>query len=740
MSVPSTQRPIPLRRRPDLQTTNLVCQGITWWVIKDPIALQYHRFRDDQYQVLQLLDGRRSLEDVRDQLRHDCPTVRYTLRDLQQLVTDMHQKELVRSNRIGQGPVLRHEARRARWSKIKQTLMNPLSIQVPGIDPQKLLDFLLPWVGWIFHPAAMIVSALWVATALAWVGIHFQEFHSRLPEFNQFFGWPNLIWLWITMSGAKILHEFGHGLSCRYYGAECHEMGVMLLVFSPCLYCDATDSWMLTNKWKRIAIGAAGMYFEAILSAFAVFLWWNTSEGLLNHLCLNVFFVSTITTVIFNLNPLMRYDGYYMLSDFLEIPNLRPKADQLVREKFSWWCLGIESRPDPFVPDAGHFGFIVFAVAAWCYRWVILFGITYFLCTVLKPYGLQSVGMTAAVFSLGGMAVNLGRTLYKILSEPREEPLSMRKITVSLAVVLLVLGAVMLIPLPFFVQAPFTIEPERVEHVYVTVPGRLVKTNVKPGDRVKRGDVLAVLENAEKADRRQEVATQIASQQKDLIAQRALREAGQRALSEARLHSLEKEAKEIDEQLAQLTLVAPADGVVVAAERKPEPKLDVEHSQLATWYGTPLDPANVGCWLDAQTPLLSIAPNDRFEAILLVDQQHRDSVHLEQDVSLKLEHLPNLTYRGKIDEIARREEQYAPSGLAVKQGGDVPTVTDPQGKERLTTPAYQAIVPIDPRVLDEGVADAVLRPGLRGHARIMSPRSAGSWLWRALKQTLNFKL
>src|SRR5690606_3486418 len=119
-----------------------------------------------------------------------------------------------------------------------------------------------------------------------------ESFSKRLPEFRQFFGWPNILWIWLTLVVCKVLHEFGHGLACKYYGGECHEMGVMLLLFSPCLYADVTDSWLLKSKWPRIMVSAAGMYVEIVLSALAIFCWWNTQPGLFNYLCLNVFFVT----------------------------------------------------------------------------------------------------------------------------------------------------------------------------------------------------------------------------------------------------------------------------------------------------------------------------------------------------------------------------------------------------------------------------------------------------------------
>ena len=126
----------------------------------------------------------------------------------------------------------------------------------------------------------------------------------------------------------------------------------MFLVLTPCLYCNVSDSWMLPNRWHRAAIGAAGMYVELVLASICTFIWWFTEPGPLNYICLNVMFISSVSTMMFNANPLLRYDGYYILSDILEIPNLRQKASTILNRKLGKWCLGLEEPEDPFLPQA----------------------------------------------------------------------------------------------------------------------------------------------------------------------------------------------------------------------------------------------------------------------------------------------------------------------------------------------------------------------------------------------------
>ncbi len=732
--VPSTQRPIPLERRSDLVVKRIEYKGIASYVIKDPVGLKYHRLQQEQYRTLELLDGTRSLDEVKSELQGSFPALHFTLPDVQHLITDLHKKGLVYSNRSGQGvEMLKQEIetkRKKRWAAIR----NVLYFRLPGWDPETTLNAIYPFFNWMFRPWAVWAAMLFVVSSWVLIAVNFDKFYSRLPEFHQFFSWPNLAYMYLTLSACKIIHEFGHGLSCKHFGGECHEMGVMLLVFSPCLYCDVSDSWMLRNKWKRIMIAAAGMYIEIILSAIAIFLWWYSKPGLFNHLCLNVFFVTTVTTVIFNANPLMRFDGYYMMADFLEIPNLRPKSDRMLREKFAWYCLGIESRPDPFMPETGKFWFVVYAIAAAAYRWFILFGITLFLYTVLKPYGLQSIGITAAVFSLAGIVGSMIYNVYSIITAPRTDPLNYYKVTATVVAALGLIVGGLLIPIPWHIESACLLEPEHVKHVYVTMPGQVKEVKVRPGQRVKTGDVLLVLENPDAEDKLRDLKVQKGIAEEEIRKFFAMKDHAQEHLARERLHSLKDKIADLEDQIRQLTLTAPIDGEVVAPPRTERPLHDRTRDELASWYGTPLDPRNDHALLEERTHVLSIAPNENLQAVLVIDQSHRDDVWEGEPVELKFDHLPSKTYSTTLDTISDRHLEFAPPALSNKSSGELPTVTDKQGRERLTSIAYQATV-----LIREDTE--LMRPGLKGWARFeVDRRSAGEHLWRYFRQTFHFRL
>ncbi len=801
--VASNQRPIPLQRRADLVVADIDYLGVGYQVIKDPVGLKYHRLQKEQYKILDLLDGTRSLEKVRDDLKLFFPTLQVTLSDIQQLITDLHKKGLVVSNRPGQGASVVRERRKERNQKIKQTLMSLMYLRLPGWDPESTLKWMHPYLAWMFWKPLVWTMMLFVVSAWLMLGAQFDEFQSRLPEFQSFFGWPNLIYLWATLGLAKIIHEFGHGLSCHHYGAECHEMGVMLLVFSPCLYCDVTDSWMMRDKWQRIIIGAAGMYIEVIISAAAIYIWWFTKPGMLHFLALNTFFVTTITTVIFNANPLMRFDGYYMMSDFLEIPNLRAKSDKMLREAFSWYCLGIESRPDPFMPETGKAWFVTYAIAAWSYRWVILISISTFLYTVLKPYDLQSLGITLCVFSMGGIVFAMFKNIYQIIAAPRIEPMSKLKIFFSLLITSTACWLVLNIPVPWHHFAPFTMEPVNVVRVtsgpfagqvltaqnyreiyeqladdqasvldklswdsfeqkeygepkfnlLTRLPDPSEYTGVpSPNTSVSEGQILAIIEDQQSIKYREEIPRLLQtwfSHIEKAYKHKADEGPGVKFDMSAEIHrekvemdNLRSRMNDIMELLRSRVIYSPSGGTIVAPDRVPEPQRDdVNRTKLERWHGTPLDPMNAGCFVDAGAELMKIAPTDKLHAVLYIDQSDREDLQDKMQVQLKLDHLPDVSYVAPVTLVSRRGEKVAPESLTTKYGGPLTTRPDDKGQNTLASTAYRATVEMH-FIHPESKNDAkLIQPGMRGNARfLVDDRTVWQWGMRYIYETFRFRL
>jgi putative peptide zinc metalloprotease protein len=738
--VSSSARRISIRKRADLVARRQHYLGRTYWVVKEPIGLQYFRFQEEEYAILNMLDGDISLDEIKERFEDEFPPQKITLDELQQFLGMLHRSGLVVANVPGQGRQLNKRRGERKRKEFIQSISNILCIRFKGIDPERLLDAIYPFVSWFFTVPAVIITVLFGLSALTLVTVEFDEFQRKLPEFQQFFSVHNAFWLMVVLAVTKVCHEFGHGLACKHFGGECHEMGVMFLVLTPCLYCNVSDSWMLPSKWARAAIGAAGMYVELVLSAFAVYIWWFTYPGLLNNLCLNVVFISSVSTVIFNANPLLRYDGYYILADLVEIPNLRQKSTTILGRKMGEWFLGMEMQDDPFLPQSRQMFFAFYTIAAAVYRWIVAFSICWFLYKLFEAHQVKIIGQLVVLASLYGLFCQPLYQLGKFFYVPgRLEKVKKKHFYPSLIGLIAILAAVAFVPLPHSVLAPFELQARDAESVYVTKGGILKSIDVKPGQAVKQGDKLAQLQNRELELQIVELEGKVNLYRRQLENLRMLPFTDRRGASEmsaidAALRATEDQLRRRQEEFDRLCLRAPIDGVVLPPSYTPS-REDPE-VQLGSWSGTPLDPENVGAYLDERVLFCQIGDPKKLKAVMVIDQGDRNMVERGQTVKLKINELPHKpAIESEIADIAEAELKECPKRLSSKYAGEVSTETDRvTGMEVPQSTSYQAEADLD----DD---DGLMRLGLCGTGRIYTRwLSAGERLWRLLSHTFNFKL
>ena len=727
-----------IRKRPDLTARRQTYLGQSYWVVKEPIGLNYFRFQDEEYELLQKIDGNTSLNELKDWFEATFPPQKITLEELQNFIGMLHRSGLVIADVPGQGKQLKKRRDERKQKELLGALTNILCIRFKGIDPERFLNWLHPKVSWLFSLPAFIFSIILAISALTLVTVQFDVFYSKLPDFQSFFSPTNALWLMVILGLTKALHELGHGLSCTHFGGECHEMGLMILVLTPCPYCNVSDSWMLPNKWKRAAIGAAGMYVEVIIASIATFIWWFTLPGLLNMLCLNIIFISSVTTIMFNANPLLRYDGYYILADVMEIPNLRQKATTILSRKAADWFLGIEPPDDPFLPQRNQIFFALYSIAAGIYRWFVLFSILWFMHQIWKPYRLDVIGYAIISVSLIGL---IGMPIYKITKffyvPGRMHKVKKPRFYMSLAGLAGIIAFILFVPLPHSVICSLEVRAHDADHVYVEVPGLLEEVYIKPGDKVTAGQELAKLENiemqiqtvklhGEKDEYEVELKSLERQRYEDIEASTKIQQ-----LQE----SIAKTSDQIKEQASEadrLTLRAPQAGTVMPPPWRPnKPGPD---GQLPAWSGSPLQKKNLGAPLDEGTVFCLVGDPKKMEAVLYVDQGDIDFVGIDQEVEIKLDELPFQTFTGTIKDVAPSESKYSPERLSTKAGGELATRTDASGAEKPMSTAYQSLV-----LLDD--PDGLLRTGLRGRAKIhTAPQTLGQRIKRIINQVINFKL
>ncbi|MGI9456993.1 MAG: hypothetical protein ACR2NU_10550 [Aeoliella sp.] len=724
----SSDRPLPLVARADLVAKPVSLRGEISWMVKDPVSLDYCRLTAEQYAVLKMLDGTQSVTQLRTAFVHEFPACRPSLHEMQRLAFDLFDKGLAYSTRQGQGESLAERGRERRRRQLKSAPQSLLYIRLPGFDPKFLLRVLYPLMQWMFRPVVAGVVALLLFVVWTFLFIRFDQVVSQLPDAALFASPRMLLLLWITLGVAKLLHELGHAVACKHFGGECHEIGIAFLVFSPCLYCDVSDAATFSRRWQRLVVCASGMYVELALSAVAAIVWWHTEPGLLRNMCLCLFLVTNVSTIAFNLNPLLRFDGYFLLADWLETPNLRRRSNDTLHRALAKHLAGVTLPEQSERSEPRQFWLLTYAIASSLYRWAFLLVVTLSLHALLKPYGLGAVGLLlgtmAAVAGLVGSGVRLWRFIDNHRTELGE---SNRPRVAGVAALTLIVG-LFVIPLPLSIEVPLFVQPVGIKHVYVATPGRLSEVHVEPGDRVVAGQLLAELQNHAKGDRYETLRTAFRSQNVEVTVHQAIGDAAAEAAAGRTLHALYEEGRDYHQQWKRLSLTAPCAGVVVESPAVLEVQTGERGAPLPKWQRSPLEHANRGAHLEKGTHFVSIAPDGGYHAILLIDQNERAEFREGTQVRMQLDALPGNVFLGTVASVAKWVDQ---PELMPQSPESIYRVTNPAGG---ADTRYQARVEID--------SDSLSVPaGMSGTARVLvTHRTAAQWMWRQFRLTFHHRL
>lgn len=725
-----------MKMRTDLTSSPMTYQGVEYWVVKEPLGQKYYQFPPHVFWLLEQLDGNQSIESLMDEFHRVNSPKRITRNELQQLITRFHKDALVTSDVSGQGPELLQRGRKTAAMERFTAMSNILAVRWRGFDPEGILNFLIRWTWWIFTPTAVVLTVILGTIALLSVMVNFAAFQSRLPGFDAFFDPTRWVMFGAVLCGTKVIHEFGHGLSCKRLGGECHEIGFMLLVLTPCLYCNVSDSWRLPNKWHRAAIGAAGMYVEVMLATIATFLWWFVEPGWVQDVCLQIMLISSVSTVLFNGNPLLRFDGYYILSDILEIPNMNQKSTKSLTTLLGRHWLGLEIPDDSLMPTNRPWAFAMYTVASFLYRWIIMFSIVTFLIIWLEPYGLESVGIGIAIFSGVGMLVWPSYRLFKYMSVPgRMHQIEKLRFTVITAIGLALIGLIMFVPFPSYLRCDLIMVPREMETIYVMEAGLLEECHVENGSTVQAGDKIATLKNLDLEIFLKDAQSQLSEK----VNERKTILAGASALGGAEYFN---KISTIDSEIAQL--------------RKIKMQLDRRVSQLeitakisGTVLETPYQSGSPGEEIDQQ-PFLTgknkdvsamkgqrfceVADLSKWHAIVLLTEDQIKFAEAGKKTKIKLYAEPGRVIESEVESIGiadqsiNREEKntYLPDPNAGRAdpGAQLPDlVTEMVSAANHNNIQYFARVPFDP-------GDLPMKIGMGGQARLfISNRSLASRLW-----------
>lgn len=740
-SLSSEERPIGMVTRADLIVQESVYQGEKCWVVKDPLAMKYFRLMAPEHVVFTALRESCSYLDIKKRLDREFPEKVTKLEALQQLVISLHRNGMLKSESSGQAKPLRKRRNKEVKQKAMQFLSSVISMRLPGFDPENLLRWMYRWIGFFFSTSFTCVVVVTLLLAGGLVLGNLEEFYSRLPDFQSFFAFDNILFLGTILIFTKTIHEFGHGLLCHHYGGECHEIGFMLLVMTPAMFCNTSDSWVLPNRWHRMAIGAGGMYVELFMAAIFTFVWWFTNPGWLHYLALNIMFLSSVSTLLFNANPLLRYDGYYILSDFLEIPNLSQKSKLALTSSLRVWCLGMKPVNPRLLPQRWIGIFALYSVVSFVYRWAVMLFIFWFIMKLFEPWGLAPLGYLMVAFSMFGMFVMPLYKLVKFFLYPgRLREVKRFNFSVTLMLLALVIGFICYFPFKQYVHGSCRVRPAGAQLVYTQEIGALVDIKVRHGDHVEAGQVLAILENREYDLELATLKGELARLEHDLTGyelNRNLHLDSERLITQAQLEiELINEQIELKKlQAAPLILKAPRSGVVAAAPNVPQAPI-VGH-QLSEWSGVPLDEKNLGALFEPNTVLCMVADEDRYEAIVILDQSDVQLVKPQQPTKFCMEQYRDQVLQGHVLYSSHDELEIVPRELSQTNGGPIAIKPIAAGGEKPLLKSFEVYATIDLKPLGTSVQ---LGDGFCGSAKInVGTASLGEMAVRYVRNLINFR-
>lgn len=560
------------RLRGHAQLSRHYYRGQLWYVLQDQSSRRVHRFSPSAYLVIGLMDGHRSLQEIWDtacaRLGDDAPTQEEVIR----LLSQLHMADVLQCEIPPDVDEMLRRQDRLRSMKAIQLLMSPLSVKFPLLDPERFLAATLPLYRPFFTWYGAILWLVVVTLGGVLAGMHWTELTEDITD--RVLAPGNLLILWFTFPILKAFHEFGHAFAVKRWGGEVHEMGIMLLVLMPIPYVDASSASAFRDKYPRVIVGAAGMLVELFIASIAMLLWVNMEPGIARSVAYNVMLIAGVSTVLFNANPLLRFDGYYILGDVLEIPNLRTRANRYLGYLTERFLLGMRDAQVPEGSAGEKRWFAFFAIASFIYRMFITFVIVLFIAGKYFIFGV----ILAAFAVVGALILPIAKGLQFLLFSPR-----LRRNRIRAAAGTLTFGGAV-VWLLFYVPMPMATLAEGViwvpEHAIVRsgTDGFVARVMAEPNSLVRKGEALIELEEPLLAAQIRVLRSRVEQYQAQYDSER-FSERVRAEITREMLGSAQGELERALERARALRVMAPVEGRLVVARADDLPSKYVRQGQ-----------------------------------------------------------------------------------------------------------------------------------------------------------------
>ena len=530
------------------------------YVFEDPTSARFYRVSESAYAFIGRLDGARTADEawqaVAELYGDEAPTQAECLQVLQRLAS----YGLIAGASPLSPEMVAERQRRARKARRDRRTGKWFSFTIPLVNPEPWLKRHETLLKAVWSKPAMVAWVLLVATALVVV---LSEPSRLLSPLNSVLTPSNLLLIGVTFLLLRAIHELGHATACKAMGGRSTEIGLILIgLVLPLPYCDASSAWRFPSTRRRVLVSLAGIIAESTLAAVAALVWAFTSAedaSTLRTVCFNIMLVSGVTTLFFNLNPLLRYDGYYILSDLTGAHNLSQRSKDMWIYLIERYGYGVRGAKPPVIRDNAErrllVGYWVFSLP---YRIFVMLSIVLLIATQYLTLGLILASIAVSVMLIWPLLKGVGY----LASSPKLLGRRSRAVSVTSAMLAALIIAVGVIPVPSWAYAPATIEPESAQVLRAAESGHVDQILAQPGQHVVAGAAVIVLRN-------DELETEVEASRARLARSIAERERA-RATGEAALRSLDQQVgllraalERAEARVASLTILAEHDGVYV---------------------------------------------------------------------------------------------------------------------------------------------------------------------------------
>lgn len=652
--------------RSHVQISRHVYRGRVWYILKDSLGAQYHRISTDSYSILGLLNGKRTLSDVWNILVERCEEELPTQDDIIFLLSKLYRSNLLFCENKGDFFEFYQRKKNHRVNQIFQKIKSPMGIKIPLFDPDVFLNKTIRFVSILFSRFGWLLWFTIVIIALVQAALHWSQLTTNVSD--RILSLGNVFLLALIYPFVKVIHELGHAYTVKRWGGEVHEVGVMLLVFFPVPYVDASSATIFSNKYQRMLVGASGVMVEVFIASIAMIIWTMVEPGVVRALAFNTMMIAGVSTVFFNGNPLLRFDAYYVLADYLEIPNLASRSNQYVAYIVKRYFLGIKGLERISFSLSESLWLFFYAVFAFVYRMVIMIVIALFVASEYFIIGviLALWSIYLGLFSPMLKIIHAGFFSHQLKNKRTRIRLYFCGFLVSLGLIFCV------IPMPYTTYAQGVFWVDDNAHVRVDSHGFMDRQMVTDGSWVKQGQALIQLRSIEKIARLEELTGALKESEIKLragIHDKVSLESHQELVVYSR-----KERERAQKNVNSLVLRSPTEGIFVLA--KPENRMN--------HYVTRGE--SIGFVVDfSRLPVTVLVSQDHISEVR--DNIERIDVRLSSDLSS--------VHRAYIKHIYPSSTKLVPSQiLTVEGGGDI--VVDPQYTDELRAfdPHFKLIIDI----------------------------------------------